>query len=147
MRRRSIVNIVASCWLLSSAVAFTQPAYAQADTDWMLGNWHGTLTVPGFAVPPSNSNVLFMRSGNEIRGMRVASDGSKTNLVRGMTDNFGVTSWEVWVSPGGTCPSRWLAGSGYVSFAPDHSSMTIDTPIEQSTCTVGSAYLKTVLTR
>ncbi len=86
-----IALFAAFLMLLVSSVSRTALAQAQS-YDWMVGQWNLAMTCCGWA--PRTGAASFVRNGNEIR--LVSGD---TYLLRGVTDPFGVTSWQVWIPP------------------------------------------------
>lgn len=125
-------------------------ATAPQPNDWMLGAWTAQAKISGFA--PAPFTVTFIRSGNEIRGVFSGASGND-NLMRGVTDNFGVTTWQAWydpMPPGGPCgsqPGQWVQAT--VQFSPDHHAIQLYSPIRNGMppCGASGTTAETDLTR
>jgi hypothetical protein len=136
----------------SSAVAQSVPitpgtssAVAQSvRPDWVVGQWNATETVPQYSFPPSRYTVNFVKNGNEIRGVF-----GNTYLLRAVTDNFGVTTWQTWVAGGPTCPNtpgNWVTANMQV--ASDQRAITLYRQMRDGgSCQVSLNYSVVNLTR
>ncbi len=132
---RHVLNWSVIGGLLMLLAAFPQSVWAQTQQlDWILGKWNAARSWPGTTLRWPDVVVEFVKNGNEIRAIVDPGTDHATNLVRAITDNFGVTQWEIWDEPAGPAcrnvPGRWTrAHSSAIEFAGDHRSITISVPI------------------
>jgi hypothetical protein len=96
--------------VIVAAVVCIRPQFALADInayDWLIGRWNCTVVSSFGNMPPQScATVEFAKSGNEIRGALVRPNGIRSNLVRVVADNFGVTTWEVWLPGDMSCSGQ-----------------------------------------
>jgi hypothetical protein len=125
-------------------------AHAQDTSfDWLLGPWRGTAHIVGFTPPIATYTVNFVKNGNEI--LAIMSESSNPNLLRGITDNSGVTRWQAWAPPAPlpTCsrhPGEWIDAT--VDFGIDHRAIAVNRPTRIGiTCDVSNAFEEFVLKR
>jgi hypothetical protein len=147
----TLVRFLVGAVAASAFFAVTASTQAQVPSnDWMIGTWNAQAKIPGFV--PAPFTVNFVKNGNEIRAIHSGASGSD-NLMRGVTDNFGVTTWQAWLDPMvsngpcGTKPGEWVQAS--VQISPDHHTIQLFQPLRNGMppCGLSTTVVETDFTR